>query len=105
MSAKKLTAQAVENAEIPAKGRSETWDTFVRGLGLRVTDRGSKSWVVMYRVNGRQRRLTLGSYPALKLADGKGNLVRQVEKFRELGAQVKKPLPKSVLEKADSDET
>lgn len=72
MSAKKLTAQAVENAEIPAKGRSETWDTLVRGLGLRVTDRGSKSWVVMYRVNGRQRRLTLGSYPALKLADARG---------------------------------
>lgn len=40
-----------------------------------------------------------------KIVGGKGNLVRQVEKFRELGAQVKKPLPKSVLEKADSDET
>jgi DNA recombination protein RmuC len=35
-----------------------------------------------------------------KLASGKGNLVRQVEQFRELGAQVKKPLPKAVLEEA-----
>jgi DNA recombination protein RmuC len=35
-----------------------------------------------------------------KLASGKGNLVRQVEQFRELGAQVKKPLPRSVLEEA-----
>jgi DNA recombination protein RmuC len=35
-----------------------------------------------------------------KLASGKGNLVRQVEQFRELGALVKKPLPKSVLEEA-----
>ena len=35
-----------------------------------------------------------------KLASGKGNLVRQVEQFRELGAQVKKPLPKKLLEGA-----
>ena len=35
-----------------------------------------------------------------KLASGKGNLVRQVEQFRELGAQVKKPLPKKLLEEA-----
>jgi len=40
-----------------------------------------------------------------KIVSGKGNLVRQVEQFRELGAQVKKRLPKSVLEEADSDET
>lgn len=38
-----------------------------------------------------------------KVASGKGNLVRQVEQFRELGAHVKKPLPRSVLEAADSD--
>ena len=35
-----------------------------------------------------------------KLASGKGNLVRQVEQFRELGAQIKKPLPKKLLEEA-----
>ena len=35
-----------------------------------------------------------------KLASGKGNLVRQVERFRELGAQVKRPLPKSLLDEA-----
>ena len=39
-----------------------------------------------------------------KIASGKGNLVRQVEHFRELGAQIKKPLPKNLLEEADSEE-
>lgn len=29
---------------------------------------GGKSWVVFYRIGGRQRRLTLGTYPALGLA-------------------------------------
>ena len=39
-----------------------------------------------------------------KVVSGKGNLVRQVEQFRELGAHVKKPLPRSLTEEADSAE-
>ncbi len=35
-----------------------------------------------------------------RLASGKGNLVRQVEQFRELGAQVKKTMPKAIREEA-----
>lgn len=40
-----------------------------------------------------------------KITSGKGNLVRQVEHFRELGAQIKKPLPKNLLEEADTEES
>jgi len=36
-----------------------------------------------------------------KLASGKGNLVRQVEHFRELGAGVRRPFPRDVLDAAD----
>ncbi len=39
-----------------------------------------------------------------KISSGKGNLVRQVEQFRELGAHVKKPLPKSVIEASEAGE-
>ena len=39
-----------------------------------------------------------------RLASGKGNLVRQVEHFRELGAKVKKRLPKNLIEEASSDD-
>jgi DNA recombination protein RmuC len=39
-----------------------------------------------------------------KLATGKSNLVRQVEKFRELGAQVKKPMPAKLIDKAVEEE-
>jgi len=38
-----------------------------------------------------------------KISSGKGNLVRQVEQFRELGAHVKKPLPKAVIEAAEAE--
>ncbi len=36
-----------------------------------------------------------------KLAGGKGNLVRQVEHFRELGASVRRPFPKDLLDMGD----
>ena len=38
-----------------------------------------------------------------KIRTGKGNLVRQVEQFRELGARVKKPLPRSIVDASESD--
>ncbi len=67
----RLTKQFVANAKPRAAGRIEHWDTHTSGLGLRVTEKGAKSWVVMYRVNGRQRRLTLGPYPRISLADAR----------------------------------
>lgn len=39
-----------------------------------------------------------------KLATGKGNLVRQAEQFRELGAQVKKQMDQKLIEKAEAGE-
>ena len=71
MPSQKLTARTIDNAKAPAAGRLEIWDTLTRGFGLRVTERGVKSWVVMYRINGRQRRFTLGSYPAYNLAEAR----------------------------------
>lgn len=40
-----------------------------------------------------------------RLTTGKGNLVRQAEKFRELGADVKKPLATNLVEKAQEDQS
>ncbi len=71
MPSQKLTARTVENAKAPAEGRLELWDSLVRGFALRITDRGSKSWIVMYRLNGRQRRLTLGAFPAYSLGEAR----------------------------------
>ncbi|MEZ5550258.1 MAG: DNA recombination protein RmuC [Pseudomonadales bacterium] len=57
-------------------------------------------------VMGRQLKTVEKSWEAAygKVVRGKGNLVRQVEQFRELGAQVRRPLPKSVTEEADASD-
>lgn len=45
----------------------------VRGLALRVMPDGTKSWALRYRrhADGVQRRLTLGTYPDVRLKDAK----------------------------------
>ena len=47
------------------------WDPAMRGFGVRVSYGGKKAFVVRYRVNRRLRRLTLGPYPDLSLADAR----------------------------------
>ena len=43
----------------------------MRGFGVRVSYGGKKVFVVRYRVNRRLRRLTIGPYPALSLAEAR----------------------------------
>ena len=61
-----LTDKQVRNLK-PADRRYEVWEG--NGLGIRVSPNGRKSWVLMYRFEGRQRRLTLGRYPAMSVAE------------------------------------
>jgi hypothetical protein len=51
------------------------FDTKPPGIGLRLSNSGRKTWFVMYRNNGRLRRLTLGTYPALSLADARDQAI------------------------------
>ena len=68
MPRKKLTDLFVDRIAPPAIGRLEYFDTTFPALALRVTDTGHKSWSLFYRAAGRQRRYTIGSYPAFNPA-------------------------------------
>ena len=59
-------------------------DGKIPGLVFRVRPRGGKSWAYRYRINGRLRRLTLGAYPALRLADAR-TAARTARKAVSLG--------------------
>ncbi|MEE9249745.1 MAG: tyrosine-type recombinase/integrase [Alphaproteobacteria bacterium] len=69
--------------------RVEHWDAALPGFGLRVTENGIRTWVVMYRMGGRARRLTIGRYPALSLADARAlarDAMHEVAKGNDPGA-------------------
>jgi len=58
---------AVELTDLMIRGyttatRKDVRDSKVKGLLLRVTPSGAKSWAIWYRANGRARRYTLGPY-------------------------------------------
>ena len=53
----------------PKAERFEIWETNGKGFGLRVGQSGKKSWIYLYRFEGRARRMTLGEYPGMSLAD------------------------------------
>ncbi len=51
--------------------RYEVWEDGKTGLGVRVSHRGRRTWIFMYRYEGRARRMTLGAYPEKTLADAR----------------------------------
>ena len=85
MPTQRLTNKAVENAKPPVKGRRMVWDSVISddaalsgSFGFRVTERGVKSWVTMYRLEDKrnpgkkiQRFQTLGHFPATPLAEAR----------------------------------
>jgi integrase len=62
-----LTAAGVSRIKSPISGQVDHFDAGYPGLALRVSYGGGRSWVYFYRLHGRQRRLTLGPWPALTL--------------------------------------
>lgn len=63
----KLTVRFVETVKANER-REEYRDTDAKGLILRVTPGGIKTWALIYSHGRKKRRLTLGEFPAITLA-------------------------------------
>lgn len=86
----KLSAVALRN---PAPGRH--WDG--GGLYLEVTDQGARYWRLKYRHGGKEKRISLGVFPAVPLAEAR----KRREAARALLSQGVDP---GEQRKADRDE-
>jgi integrase len=71
-----LTVRGIEALK-PRTTRYEVFDALTPSLAIRVTPSGHKSWALYYRHHGRQRRLTLGRYPDLTLADARSQAIHE----------------------------
>jgi hypothetical protein len=70
----------IRSLKAPSSGRVDYFDDLTPGLSLRVTAKNAHTWTVFYRnKNGRQKRLTLGRYPAVKLVDAR-ELAREAQR-------------------------
>ena len=80
----KLSPKRVDYLKAPGPKRLDVWDTVLQGFGVRVSPAGRKSWFVIVRVNGCQKRVTIGTYPAISLAEARGE-ARKIIRDAQLG--------------------
>ena len=66
-----LTSAAVERIKPPATGQTDLFDRGFPGLCLRVSHGGAKAWSYVFRVHGKVRRVTLGRWPTMSLAEAR----------------------------------
>lgn len=71
----KFTSRSIESLVV-AK-RTDFTDPSQKGLTLRVTSSGAKSWALLYRrhSDGKKRRVTIGQFPDKSLADARSAAV------------------------------
>ena len=66
-----------------AKAKEKTyilWDNQIKGLGLRITaKKGVKSYILNYRVNGRERRMTIGRVSSISLKAARTKVAEHLE--------------------------
>jgi len=72
--------KTVVDAEKYGKGRIDKgqgknlhvlWDSVISGFGIRVYPSGKKSWLIKYRIAGRQRIMNLGNYPPMTIDEAR----------------------------------
>jgi integrase len=108
----KLDERTVRTAKAPARGADTIWDSEVRGFGARIfapTSRhpeGARSFFINYRVDSRERRLTIGDFPtwsALAARNEAKELRRRIDRgedpAREKREQREAPTVKDLAER------
>ncbi len=108
MPKKKFTDGGVSRLKPPTTGQADHWDALAPGFGLRISHGGTRTWLVQTRVlkNGawKQTRITLGRYPAMKLAEAR-EAAREAQKDAQAGKDPRgrAKQDRAALEKASQD--
>lgn len=79
---KKLTPKLIDSLPAAMTKRYEVRDEIVTGLMVRVSYTGAKVWCLAATVKDRPRRIKLGTYPVLSLADARDkarDILRQIQ--------------------------
>ena len=81
---RKLSPKVVEYLKASGPKRMDVWDTVLQCFGVRVSPGGRKTWFVIVRVDGRQKRVSIGTYPAITLAEARAE-ARKIIRDAQLG--------------------
>ncbi|WP_373490723.1 tyrosine-type recombinase/integrase [Parasphingorhabdus sp.] len=85
-----LTDISIRALPAPTKGQTTYWDTGQSGFGVRVSQGGTKTFVVVHGVE--RRRFTLGRYPTISLKQARDK-AKGLQAGLTLGLIEKRPSP------------
>lgn len=85
-----LTDLSIKAITPPAKGQTTYWDSGTPGFGLRISQGGTKTFVVVYGTE--RRRFTVGRYPTLSLKQARDK-AKELQASLTLGLLDKRPSP------------
>ncbi|NIP55705.1 MAG: tyrosine-type recombinase/integrase [Phycisphaerae bacterium] len=63
-----ITELAIKNAKLPEKGTITIWDDKLKGFGCRISNKGTRTWIVLIASGRRQ---SIGRFPLVSLADAR----------------------------------
>jgi hypothetical protein len=66
-----FTSASIEALKPPPSGQIEFRDDTQRGLILRISQGGTKTWMMRYLKNGKRYRFALGRFPQMGLVDAR----------------------------------
>ena len=79
-----FTKKALDNLPIPTgDSRPSYYDEQVNGLLIRVTSKGTKSYMVFRRINGVPKKNTLGTYPEMTIEQARREAIRVLSLISE----------------------
>ena len=85
-----LTDLSIRNLPAPASGQVTHWDEGQSGFGVRVSQGGTKTFVVVHGVE--RRRFTIGRYPVISLKQARDK-AKELQAGLTLGLVDKRPSP------------
>jgi len=91
----KLTERKLKSLE-PSDDREDFWDKKLPGFGVRVSTEGTKTFFLMYRFAGLRRRMNLGRYPEIPVAEAR----KQANRALNMVSEGKDPVQERKAEEA-----
>jgi integrase len=67
----RITEKTIKSLAKPLRGSKITYDNEVKGFGFRIASTDSASFILNYRINGRERRITIGQYPVWSVSQAR----------------------------------
>lgn len=79
-----FTKRSIEDLPAASDGKRDYYyDTKIRGLGLSITTKGSKSFIVYKKISGIPERITLGRYPDISIENARTLALKTMAKIAQ----------------------